>query len=327
MSNLSSRAAAAASAGRDARDRPRRSVGRRRSGAQRVGRTLAHARDERPRAAAGVLPAAAGVAAVAFGVGSRRTHRRGRGAGIESVRRRRVAPDRPRTVVGEGCRDRAVRHGRQGRAARRHRPRARGRRRRRRGARGATTAVGPRARRTHRRGRGGGRGDARERDDARRRAVGRRGDRRGARAAVPRAAAFGRPRAARRRAAVARRGPAGSTDASFLGWAGGAAVLGALAAAGGYALQAGTRAVTAIRDAITLPAPATTATVPASAELGIDGLTPRDHPERRVLPHRHGARGARGRPGDVEPAHPRHGRQRGHAHAGMSCSRSPSTRA
>ncbi|GAA1758417.1 molybdopterin-dependent oxidoreductase [Agromyces humatus] len=60
----------------------------------------------------------------------------------------------------------------------------------------------------------------------------------------------------------------------FLGWAGGAAALGALAAFGGYALQAGTRAVTAIRDSITLPRAATRATVPASAELGIDGLTP-----------------------------------------------------
>ena len=61
---------------------------------------------------------------------------------------------------------------------------------------------------------------------------------------------------------------------SFLGWAGGAAVLGVLAAAGGYALQAGTRAVTAIRESITLPRAATSATVPASAELGIDGLAP-----------------------------------------------------
>ena len=61
---------------------------------------------------------------------------------------------------------------------------------------------------------------------------------------------------------------------SFLGWAGGAAVIGVLAAAGGYALQAGTRAVTAIRESITLPRAATSATVPASAELGIDGLAP-----------------------------------------------------
>ena len=60
----------------------------------------------------------------------------------------------------------------------------------------------------------------------------------------------------------------------FLTWAGGAAVLGALAAAGGYALQAGSRAVSAIRDSITLPAPTTTATVPPSAELDIEGLAP-----------------------------------------------------
>ncbi|PWC05903.1 molybdopterin-dependent oxidoreductase [Agromyces badenianii] len=60
----------------------------------------------------------------------------------------------------------------------------------------------------------------------------------------------------------------------FLGWAGGAVALGALAALGGYALQAGSRAVTAVRDAITLPKAATTAAVPASAELGIDGLAP-----------------------------------------------------
>lgn len=60
----------------------------------------------------------------------------------------------------------------------------------------------------------------------------------------------------------------------FLAWAGGAAALGAVAAMGGYALQAGSRAVTAIRDSITLPRATTTAAVPASAELGIDGLAP-----------------------------------------------------
>ena len=70
------------------------------------------------------------------------------------------------------------------------------------------------------------------------------------------------------------RADAGVARRSFLGWAGGAAALGALAALGGYALQAGTRAVTAIRDSITLPRAATSATVPASADLGIDGLTP-----------------------------------------------------
>ena len=60
----------------------------------------------------------------------------------------------------------------------------------------------------------------------------------------------------------------------FLTWAGGAAVLGAIAAAGGYALQAGSRAVSAIRDSITLPTPSATATVPPSAELDIEGLSP-----------------------------------------------------
>ncbi len=68
--------------------------------------------------------------------------------------------------------------------------------------------------------------------------------------------------------------PAGVDRRRFLGWAGGAVVLGALAALGGYALQAGARAVTAVREAITLPKAMTTATVPAGAELGIDGLAP-----------------------------------------------------
>ena len=74
------------------------------------------------------------------------------------------------------------------------------------------------------------------------------------------------PRAAPRQPAVDRR--------RFLTWAGGAAVIGGLAAFGGYALQAGSRAVTAIRDTITLPTPTATATVPPSAELDIEGLSP-----------------------------------------------------
>ncbi len=60
----------------------------------------------------------------------------------------------------------------------------------------------------------------------------------------------------------------------FLGWAGGAVAVGAVAALGGYVLQAGSRAVTAIRDTIALPRPTATAPVPAAAELGIDGLAP-----------------------------------------------------
>jgi DMSO/TMAO reductase YedYZ molybdopterin-dependent catalytic subunit len=60
----------------------------------------------------------------------------------------------------------------------------------------------------------------------------------------------------------------------FLAWAGGAAAIGALAAIGGYAMQAGSRAVTAVREAITLPRAAVAASVPQGAELGIDGLAP-----------------------------------------------------
>jgi DMSO/TMAO reductase YedYZ molybdopterin-dependent catalytic subunit len=68
--------------------------------------------------------------------------------------------------------------------------------------------------------------------------------------------------------------PAGFDRRRFLGWAGGAAALGALAAIGGYALQAGSRAATAIRETITLPRPATIATVPASADFDIEGISP-----------------------------------------------------
>ncbi|GAA1938279.1 molybdopterin-dependent oxidoreductase [Agromyces allii] len=60
----------------------------------------------------------------------------------------------------------------------------------------------------------------------------------------------------------------------FLGWAGGAAAIGALAAMGGYALQAGSRAVTAVRQAIRLPDPVSSASIPAGAELDLDGLSP-----------------------------------------------------
>ena len=77
------------------------------------------------------------------------------------------------------------------------------------------------------------------------------------------------------------RAPRGTTDASapdrrrFLLWSGGAAAVGALAALGSTAARAGSRAATVVRDAIKLPAPATTAPpVPAGAELGIDGLSP-----------------------------------------------------
>jgi DMSO/TMAO reductase YedYZ molybdopterin-dependent catalytic subunit len=61
----------------------------------------------------------------------------------------------------------------------------------------------------------------------------------------------------------------------FLTWAGGAGLVGALAALGGIALQSGARAVTAVRETFRLPTPDVVAPpVPAGAELGLDGLTP-----------------------------------------------------
>jgi DMSO/TMAO reductase YedYZ molybdopterin-dependent catalytic subunit len=77
------------------------------------------------------------------------------------------------------------------------------------------------------------------------------------------------------------RAPDRAADASapdrrrFLLWSGGAAVVGTLAAVGATAARAGSRAATAVRDAVTLPTPAaTSAPIPAGAELGIDGLAP-----------------------------------------------------
>ncbi|MRG59429.1 molybdopterin-dependent oxidoreductase [Agromyces sp. CFH 90414] len=61
---------------------------------------------------------------------------------------------------------------------------------------------------------------------------------------------------------------------SFLAWAGGAAAVGVLAALAGNALQAGRRMTQAVRDAVTLPRATASATIPASAELHVDGITP-----------------------------------------------------
>ena len=80
--------------------------------------------------------------------------------------------------------------------------------------------------------------------------------------------------------------PAGAPDAApsrrrFLTWIGGAAALGALATVGGYALQAGARAATAVRNAFTLPEPAVSAApIPAGAELDVPGITPLITPNR-----------------------------------------------
>ena len=67
--------------------------------------------------------------------------------------------------------------------------------------------------------------------------------------------------------------PDDPTRRAFLGWAGGAAALGVLGAVAGTLLQSGARAATAIRDAFTLPRAAVAAPpIPAGAELDIPGL-------------------------------------------------------
>ncbi|MFC5502292.1 molybdopterin-dependent oxidoreductase [Lysinimonas soli] len=65
------------------------------------------------------------------------------------------------------------------------------------------------------------------------------------------------------------------TRRRFLGLSAGAVTIGALSALGGYALQAGSRAATAARNAFRLPTPSVAApAVPAGAELAVAGLTP-----------------------------------------------------
>jgi len=71
------------------------------------------------------------------------------------------------------------------------------------------------------------------------------------------------------------RGPSGPSRRSVLGWAGGLAAIGVLAAIGGRIADASLRAATVLRDAIRLPTPARrAAAIPPSAELGIEGLSP-----------------------------------------------------
>ncbi|GAA3908087.1 molybdopterin-dependent oxidoreductase [Microbacterium invictum] len=61
----------------------------------------------------------------------------------------------------------------------------------------------------------------------------------------------------------------------FLLWSGVAAGAGVIAALGGWALQAGRQAASAVREAIALPRPAQTAApIPATADLGIPDLAP-----------------------------------------------------
>ncbi|MGO2748764.1 MAG: molybdopterin-dependent oxidoreductase [Pseudoclavibacter sp.] len=69
--------------------------------------------------------------------------------------------------------------------------------------------------------------------------------------------------------------PAGVDRRRFLIYAGASVVIGAIAAASGAALSAGTRAVTAVREAIALPKAAVkAAAVPAGAQFDIQGLPP-----------------------------------------------------
>ncbi|WP_460772766.1 molybdopterin-dependent oxidoreductase [Microbacterium sp. GXF7504] len=60
----------------------------------------------------------------------------------------------------------------------------------------------------------------------------------------------------------------------FLVWTVAAAGIGVLAAVGGTALRAGSRAVAAVRDALRLPGAGNTVTIPAGAELDVPGITP-----------------------------------------------------
>ena len=70
-------------------------------------------------------------------------------------------------------------------------------------------------------------------------------------------------------------GPSDPERRRFFAWAGAAAAAGVFAAVAGNAIRGGYRAVSAARDAVRLPRPATPAApVPAAAELGIPDLSP-----------------------------------------------------
>ena len=77
-----------------------------------------------------------------------------------------------------------------------------------------------------------------------------------------------------RPAPVAPETSSGPTRRGVLALSGVAVLAGALAAAGSIALSSGARAVSAVRSALRLPSPTTTTAVPATADLGIDGLSP-----------------------------------------------------
>lgn len=66
----------------------------------------------------------------------------------------------------------------------------------------------------------------------------------------------------------------GTSRRNVLVFSGLAVVVGALAAVGSAAVRGGAQAAAVVRSALRLPTPATTTPVPATAELGIDGLSP-----------------------------------------------------
>ncbi|WP_144834496.1 MULTISPECIES: molybdopterin-dependent oxidoreductase [Microbacterium] len=78
----------------------------------------------------------------------------------------------------------------------------------------------------------------------------------------------------RGRASAASGDDDGVTRRGVLALSGVAVLAGVMATAGSFALSGGARAVSAVRAALRLPSPATTTTVPAAADLGIDGLAP-----------------------------------------------------
>lgn len=93
--------------------------------------------------------------------------------------------------------------------------------------------------------------------------------------ATGRAASAGTGEAHESPAAPAAEPTVGVDRRRFLIYAGASVVIGAIAAASGAALSAGTRAVTAVREAIALPAAAVkAAAVPAGAQFEIPGLPP-----------------------------------------------------
>ncbi len=266
--------------------------------------------DRAPRRWRWLLPGLAGIVSVALGLGAAEIVTRAARAVCQPVLHGRLAAHRQRAGVGEVGRDRAVRHGRQGRPAHGDRHRAlralrAGRRRR-----GTPVAARPGADRRGRHSRSRRRGDTARRIDAGCRPRRHRGDRRHGRATDPAAplagagAAVGtrgpgggrqppallrlrgrrgRPRCARRSRRV--RARSGNPDGD-----GGPARVHAAEARGGRAAAAGW------------------------GRARHPGPDADRHAEQGLLPDRHRAAGAPDRPGRLAAEDHGHGRPRGDAH-------------